>query len=57
MDVREIELMRSLQRKYYGELKKKPKGVYVNAQVLFFYRLCAVFVLGSAIGLLLRALA
>jgi hypothetical protein len=56
MDIREIELMRQLQRKYFDELRrKKSKGVYVNAQVLFMYRLCLVFTIGSFIGILIKA--
>ena len=55
MDIRKIELMRQLEREYYGEKKSKSKGVYVNAQVLFIYRLSLVFTIGSFIGILIKA--
>jgi hypothetical protein len=54
MDIRKIELMRQLEREYYRENKSKSKGVYVSAQVLFLYRLCLVFTIGSFIGLVLK---
>lgn len=56
MNVRKIELMKALQREYYGELKRKPRGVYVNAQVLFMYRLCALFTVSSIIGVVIAIL-
>jgi hypothetical protein len=55
MDIRKIELMRQLQREYYGEKKYGRKGVYVNVQMLFVYRLCLVFTIGSFIGILIKA--
>jgi hypothetical protein len=56
MDIRKIELMRQLEREYYREKKSTRKGVYVSAQVLFMYRLCLVFTIGSFIGLVIKLL-
>ncbi len=54
MDIRKIEMMRQLQREYYDE-KKRVRYVSVNVQVLFMYRLCLLFVIGSFIAVVIRA--
>jgi hypothetical protein len=58
MDIREIEQMRSLQRKYYNELrfKRRMRGIYVSSQVLFLYRLSVMFTLGFGMACLIKAL-
>ena len=57
MDIKEIELMRKLQKKYYMELENKrryqPKGMYVNVHMLFLYRLSLVFTIGFCTAVLI----
>ena len=51
MNIREVELMRKLERQYYKELeldiqqKKKEEYVLVNVHVLLAYRLLSLFAL------------
>lgn len=49
MDIRRIELMKQLQREYYGELRKKKWG---RSQEIFVYRLFIVLLLGILTGIL-----
>ena len=53
MNIKDVELMRELQRRYYRELENSriigknecKKGVHVNPQVLFLYRLLSTLAL------------
>jgi hypothetical protein len=48
MDIRKIELMKSLQREYYGELRRR-KG---SPQEVLVYRLVVMLLLGILLGFL-----
>ena len=52
MTYRELEERKRLNRKYYEgvEREKGMKGISVSPRVMFFYRLCALFTIGSIIG-------
>ena len=43
MDIQKIELMKALQREYYGELKKK-NGDRLKEDMKFLYQLLVAFV-------------
>lgn len=52
MTYRELEERKRLNRKYYEgvEREKGLKGLSVSPRVMLFYRLCALFTIGSIIG-------
>jgi hypothetical protein len=61
MDIREIELMKSLQRRYYDELNRSKSLGEIrvnkckhNPQILFLYRLCMVFTFAVIFAVLIH---